>query len=76
MNDALTNRITSERCVVLIWIVKSRRFPYSAAVSSAMLLACQVEVLVKIGATIVANTVVGYLLSLMLFSSLMATFGD
>lgn len=41
-----------------------------------MLLACQVEVLVKIGATIVANTVVGYVLSLMLFSALMATFGD
>jgi hypothetical protein len=30
----------------------------------------------KIGATIVANTAVGYLLSLMLFSALMATCGD
>lgn len=48
----------------------------TTAVSSAMLLACRVEVLVKIGATIVANTVVGYALSLFLFSALIATFGD
>jgi hypothetical protein len=57
-------------------LIDYRAAPYSLAMSSAMLLACQVEVLVKIGATIVANTVVGYLLSLMLFSALMATFGD
>jgi len=48
----------------------------STAASSAMLLACVVEVLVKIGATIVANTVVGFALSLFLFSALMAAFGD
>ena len=48
----------------------------TTAASSAMLLACRVEVLVKIGATIVANTVVGYVLSLFLFTALMATFGD
>ena len=48
----------------------------STAASSAMLLACVVEVLVKIGATIVANTAVGFALSLFLFSALMAAFGD
>ena len=48
----------------------------TTAASSAMLLACRVEVLTKIGATVVANTVVGYVLALALFSSLMATFGD
>ena len=48
----------------------------TTAASSAMLLACRVEVLVKIGATIVANTAVGYVLSLFLFTALMATFGD
>ena len=48
----------------------------STAASSAMLLACVVEVLVKIGATIVANTAVGFVLSLFLFSALMAAFGD
>jgi hypothetical protein len=31
---------------------------------------------VKIGATIVANTAVGFALSLFLFSALMAAFGD
>tara|TARA_B110000305_G_C19425575_1_gene633407 strand:+ start:305 stop:430 length:126 start_codon:yes stop_codon:yes gene_type:complete len=41
-----------------------------------MLLFCEVEVLVKIGATIVANTVVGYVLTLGLFSALVATVGD
>jgi hypothetical protein len=41
-----------------------------------MLLFCQVEVLVKIGATIVANTVVGYGLTLLLFSALVATYGE
>ena len=48
----------------------------TTAASCAMLLLCQVEVLVKIGATIVANTVVGYALTLLLFSALVATFGD
>jgi hypothetical protein len=48
----------------------------STTASSAMLLACVVEVLVKIGATIVANTAVGFALSLFLFSALMAAFGD
>jgi predicted RND superfamily exporter protein len=48
----------------------------TTAVSCAMLLFCQVEVLVKIGATIVANTVVGYGLTLLLFSALVATYGE
>ena len=48
----------------------------TTAASCAMLLLCQVEVLVKIGATIVANTVVGYALTLLLFSALVATYGD
>ena len=48
----------------------------TTAVSCAMLLFCEVEVLVKIGATIVANTVVGYVLTLGLFSALVATVGD
>ena len=48
----------------------------TTAASCAMLLLCQVEVLVKIGATIVANTVVGYALTLLLFSALVATFGE
>lgn len=48
----------------------------TTAASCAMLLLCKVEVLVKIGATIVANTVVGYVLTLFLFSSLVATVGD
>ena len=48
----------------------------TTAASCAMLLLCQVEVLVKIGATIVANTVVGYALTLLLFSALVATYGE
>ena len=48
----------------------------TTAASCAMLLFCQVEVLVKIGATIVANTVVGYGLTLLLFSALVATYGE
>jgi predicted RND superfamily exporter protein len=48
----------------------------TTAASCSMLLLCQVEVLVKIGATIVANTVVGYVLTLFLFSALVATYGD
>ena len=48
----------------------------TTAASAATLLACRVEVLVKIGATIVVNTAAGYALALVLFSALMATFGD
>ena len=48
----------------------------TTAASAATLLACRVEVLVKIGATIVVNTAAGYVLALVLFSALMATFGD